>query len=98
AHPDLRLFQLGPAGDALDLAAKAFPLFAPQPRMTDPAPLTQAPGLPPAPGMTAPPRTANLAVAMAMIGVALIILALGIGPHLHRWAAGHSNEFGTSHD
>ena len=98
AHPDLRLFQLGPAGDALDLAAKAFPLFAPQPRMTDPAPLTQAPGLPPAPGMSAPPRTANLAVAMAMIGVALIILALGIGPHLHRWAAGHSTEFGTSHD
>jgi len=98
AYPDLRLFQLGPAGDALDLAAKAFPLFAPQPRMTDPAPLTQTPALPPAPGMSAPPRTANLAVAMAMIGVALIILALGIGPHLHRWAAGHSTEFGTSHD
>ena len=98
AYPDLRLFQLGPAGDALDLAAKAFPLFAPQPRMTDPAPLTQAPSLPPAPGLTAPPRAANLTVALAMIGVALTVLALGIGPRVRRWSAGHRTEFGTSHD
>lgn len=98
AYPDLRLFQLGPAGDALDLAAKAFPLFAPQPRMSDPAPLTQAPALPPAPGMTPPPQTANLAVALAMVGIALVVLALGLAPNLRRWSAGHRPEFGTSHD
>jgi hypothetical protein len=34
---------LSPASDALDLAAKAFPIFAPQPRMSDPAPLMQPP-------------------------------------------------------
>ena len=97
-YPELRLFQLGPASDALDLAARAFPLFAPQPRMTDPAPLTQVPALPPAPGLATPPRAANLVVALAMVGVALAILVVGAGPHLRRWATGHQVEFGTSHD
>jgi nitrous oxidase accessory protein len=36
AQPELRLFHLSPASDALDLAAKAFPIFAPQPRMSRP--------------------------------------------------------------
>ena len=42
-HPALRLFQLSPAADALDLAAKAFPLFQPQPKMADPYPLMAPP-------------------------------------------------------
>lgn len=77
-QPELRLFQLSPASDALDLAAKAFPLFAPQPRMSDPAPLTQPPALPPTPGLESPPTTTNAIVAVAMVGVALIILAAGL--------------------
>ncbi|MFN3981002.1 MAG: nitrous oxide reductase family maturation protein NosD [Caldilinea sp.] len=77
-QPELRLFHLGPASDALDLAAKAFPLFAPQPRMSDPAPLTQPPALPPTPGLEPPPTATNLVVAAAMVSMALGILAAGL--------------------
>ncbi|MFO7631261.1 MAG: nitrous oxide reductase family maturation protein NosD [Caldilinea sp.] len=90
-RPELRLFHLSPASDALDLAAKAFPLFAPQPRMSDPAPLTQPPALPPAPGLDAPPAAANLVVAATMMVLALGILAAGLrmgkqapNVHLHK--------------
>ncbi len=78
ARPELRLFQLSPASDALDLAAKAFPIFAPQPRLSDPAPLTQPPALPPAPGLDAPPVAANFALAVGMIALALGILAAAL--------------------
>jgi nitrous oxidase accessory protein len=78
AQPELRLFQLSPAGDALDLAAKAFPIFAPQPRMSDPAPLMQPPVLPPAPGLEPPPVAANLALAVGMMALAFVILAAGL--------------------
>ena len=38
-HPHLRLFQLSPAQQAVDLAARAFPIFQPKPKFTDYAPL-----------------------------------------------------------
>ena len=38
-YPELRLFQLSPAQQAIDLAARAFPIFRPAPRFTDEAPL-----------------------------------------------------------
>ena len=60
-HPELRLFQLSPATNALDLAAKAFPLFQPQPKMADPSPLMAPPVLPPVRGIPEPPRLLNLA-------------------------------------
>lgn len=78
AHPELRLFQLSPAVDALDLAAKAFPLFAPQPRLSDPAPLMQPPALPPTPGLEPAPTTANLIVALVMVAAALFIMWTGM--------------------
>ena len=53
SHPELRLFQLGPATDALDLAARAFPVFEPHVKMADPHPLTAPPALPAVPGMPA---------------------------------------------
>lgn len=77
AHPELRLFQLSPAVDALDLAAKAFPLFAPQPRLTDPAPLMRPPALPPTPGLEPAPTTVHLLVAFGMIATALLIVWAG---------------------
>jgi nitrous oxidase accessory protein len=51
-RPDLRLFLYSPATNAIDFAAKAFPLVRPQPKLTDSHPLmspripTDAPALP----------------------------------------------------
>jgi nitrous oxidase accessory protein len=50
-HPELRLFQLSPVADGIDLAARAFPLFQPRSKMTDEYPLIKPPALPPAPGL-----------------------------------------------
>ena len=38
-HSELRLFQLSPAQQAIDLAARAFPIFQPRPKFMDEAPL-----------------------------------------------------------
>ena len=78
AHPELRLFQLGPAADALDLAAKAFPVFAPQPKMVDPHPLTAPPGLLPVPGLAPAPVAVSLAISLAMVAVASVLLLAGL--------------------
>ena len=78
AQPELRLFHLSPASDALDLAAKAFPIFAPQPRMSDPSPLMQPPALPTTPGLTPPPTALSLVSAAGMTVLALAILAAGL--------------------
>ena len=78
AQPELRLFHLSPASDALDLAAKAFPIFAPQPRMSDPAPLMQPPILPTTPGLAPPPTVLSLISAAGLTVLALAILAAGL--------------------
>jgi nitrous oxidase accessory protein len=44
-HPQFRLFLYSPAIQALEFAARALPLFRPQPKLTDPSPL-MAPVLP----------------------------------------------------
>lgn len=74
--PELRIFALSPAMDALDLAAKAFPIFQPQPKLSDGHPLTVAPALPSVPGLPVPPVAANLAVALGLIALAAGILFL----------------------
>jgi nitrous oxidase accessory protein len=78
-HPELRLFQLSPAADALDLAAKAFPIFQPQPKMADPHPLTVAPGLAPVRGIPPTPVAENLVAAFGLLLVAIVILAAAVG-------------------
>ena len=42
-HPELRFYAASPAADAIDLAARLFPLFRPRPLLTDPHPLARAP-------------------------------------------------------
>lgn len=79
AYPDLRLFQLSPAADALDLAARAFPIFQPQPKMADPHPLTEPPLLPEVPGLPETPVAANLAISLAMVALATLVLGVGLG-------------------
>ena len=49
--PSMRLFTQSPAQVAIDLAARAFPVFQPPPLLVDEAPLLA----PPAPSVTAPP-------------------------------------------
>lgn len=73
-HPELRLFQLSPAADALDLAAKAFPIFQPQPKMADPSPLTEPPSLPPVRGIAPAPVAQNLLGALALLALAVVVL------------------------
>jgi nitrous oxidase accessory protein len=79
-YPELRLFQLSPATDALDLAAKAFPIFQPHPKLTDEAPLMTPPTLPVVPGLPVPPFGLNLFAAMGLLALALFVLLLGVNP------------------
>ena len=77
-HPELRLFQLSPATDAIDLAARAFPLFQPRPKMTDEHPLMAPPVLPAVPGLTPAPLAANLAASLAMLAAAALVLLFAV--------------------
>lgn len=74
-HADLRLFSMSPAQSALDLAARAFPVFRPPPTLTDTAP-RMAPGAPP---IAAPPRDSRPLVALAagLVALALAVIAWG---------------------
>ncbi|MEZ4727852.1 MAG: nitrous oxide reductase family maturation protein NosD [Caldilineaceae bacterium] len=74
SYPELRLFQLSPATQALDMAAKAFPIFQPQPKLVDEHPLTTPPPLAIVPGLPDTPVVSNLLAAVAMLSLALIIL------------------------
>lgn len=89
-YPELRLFQMSPAADAIDLAVKAFPIFAPRPIVADPHPLTRPPVLPPAPGMAPPPAALNLAVALLLLASAAVVLTLGLRGFSPRHARAHS--------
>lgn len=73
-YPELRLFQLSPAADALDFAATAFPIFQPRAKMTDDRPLMAPPALPVVPGLSRPPLIGNAAVALAMLMLAGLVL------------------------
>ncbi|HXQ22262.1 MAG TPA: NosD domain-containing protein, partial [Candidatus Acidoferrales bacterium] len=42
-YPTLAFFDATPAAEAIDLAARLFPIFAPRPKLTDPHPLAHAP-------------------------------------------------------
>jgi nitrous oxidase accessory protein len=77
-YPELRLFQLSPATDALDLAARAFPVFQPRAKMADEHPLMAPPDLPDVPGIPEPQTLANLAVALAMLVLAGGVLFVGM--------------------
>ncbi len=71
-NPHLRLFQLSPAQQAVDLAARAFPIFQPKPKFSDEAPLLTPviPAItPPAPGPIWP---------LWVSALGLLILAGGI--------------------
>ena len=70
-NPQLRLFQLSPAQQAIDLAARAFPIFQPKPKFTDEAPLMT----PITPAITLP--AAGPTWPMRVIAVGLLAIAGG---------------------
>lgn len=76
-YPELRLFQLSPASNALDLAARAFPIFKPRPKLADPKPLMSPPTLAPVVGLTKPSPTLNVWISSALVMMAFAILVAG---------------------
>jgi len=81
-YPELRLYQLSPATQALDMAAKAFPIFQPQPKLVDEHPLMAPPKLAPVPGLPTTPTGANLAAAGLLVLLALLVLTQARTGHL----------------
>jgi len=69
-YPQLAFFDGTPAADAIDVAARLFPIFAPRPKLTDPHPLTHLP-------LTAWTRSDEAARdhAMGIVGGAMLGLA-----------------------
>ena len=75
-NPALNFFAGTPAARAMDLAAKAFPLLRPEPRVIDDAPLVNAPEVVPVPGAELPPNSVwTLVGAIALLGVAAGLIA-----------------------
>jgi nitrous oxidase accessory protein len=75
-NPKLRLFQLSPAQQAIDLAARAFPIFQPRPKFTDDAPLMS----PVMPAVSLPPAGSPgpmWVIALTLLGLASVIVANG---------------------
>jgi nitrous oxidase accessory protein len=75
-HPELRLFQLSPAQQAVELAARAFPIFEPKPKFTDDAPLL-APVIPAITLPAAPPLWPMWLVTSALLVTAGLVVAAG---------------------
>lgn len=87
-YPELRLFQLSPASSALDLAARAFPIFQPRPKLADPQPLMSPPtvALTGAPLALLDPPSSRLHLWMASALVLLAAAILFAGLHRRRIA------------
>ncbi len=89
-NPHLRLFQLSPAQQAVDLAAKAFPIFQPKPKFTDDAPL-MSPVMPEiviAETATAWPMWV---IAITLLAIAIVIVAIGASTQKSRFRSGIFN-------
>jgi nitrous oxidase accessory protein len=71
-NPHLRLFQLSPAQQAVDMAARAFPIFQPKPKFTDDAPLL-TPVMP-----AVPPPIIGPVWPMWVTSLFLVVVAAGI--------------------
>lgn len=91
-HPELRLFRYSPAVAALDFAAEAFPIFQPEPKITDPHPLTAPPLLPQEVEAFVPPVSSRLPGTLASLGMVVLagaIVAAGAGRYGRSWRNEH---------
>lgn len=78
-YPELGMFRYSPVVSALDFAAQAFPIFQPEPKITDEHPLTAPLELPPVAGLPPSAALPTVLVAVALVGVAGAIVWAGIG-------------------
>jgi nitrous oxidase accessory protein len=76
-NPQLRLFQLSPAQQAVDMAARAFPIFQPKPKFADDAPLL-APVVPAVTLLAAGPVWPMWATGLFLLVLAVGIVAVGL--------------------
>lgn len=74
-HPELRFFSGSPLAAALDLAARAFPLVRPQPRLEDPRPhMRPAPlELPAIPGRVSDEGLSSTALGLLIASVGMLL-------------------------
>ncbi len=79
-EPKLRYFLYSPAQQAIDMAARSFPVVSPRPKVIDTAPLTRAPVVARAAG--APPRSGGFALIAATLGAAGGVFAVAAGSSL----------------
>ncbi len=90
-EPKLRLFLYGPAQQGIELAARAFPVMRPAPRVTDTAPLMRPPALPAL--ATAPASGTPLSLfGTALLGLGSLVLTTLRNPatrKVRRVPAGH---------
>jgi len=77
-YPELRLFQLSPVADAIDLATRAFPIFQARPKMHDDYPLMEPPALPPVPGVSSPARLPAILTALGLLALGGLVIVGGI--------------------
>ena len=82
-NPQLRLFQLSPAQQAVDLAARAFPISQPKPKFTDDAPLL-TPIVPDIALAEPKPAWPMWAMAVSLLALAAVIVVIGISPRQSR--------------
>ena len=75
-NPELRLFQLSPAQQAVDLAARAFPIFQPKPKFSDTAPLME-PVIPAITLPTAGPTWPMWSTALALLALVAAVMTTG---------------------
>ena len=78
-HPLLRLFLYSPAQQAIDTAARAFPIMQPVPKVVDEAPLMRPPAIQVA-GPALPDRGAMLSVGLCLLGGAGLTMVAARGP------------------
>lgn len=70
--PLLAFFRFSLVASALDLAARAVPLFQPAPRFTDPAPLVRPTPLPELPWSVSPPSRTDAFLSLALLTAAAL--------------------------
>ena len=74
-NPEIMLFSETPAARALDLAARAFPVIKPRPKVEDPAPLIRPPAPPEPPfDLGVQPSATLLVGSIAMMAFAVVVV------------------------